>query len=187
MVDSDSLFNIRIFHLLYKMQISIKFESEEPLILDVKPNDTIESVKQTISKIKNVTPGDLNLVYSGNILNDELKLEDYEVAPRSEFHGIIKKMSIYGSVVIDGMQIVILHSENKRFLLNVRKTDKIGKMKTKISEKTELPTSQMLLFHGTSCLMNDDLTLKDAGIEDRTAVVVSVSTNSSADFANPNP
>ena len=75
----------------HKMKIYIRTTYGELIILDTKPDDTIETLKLMIEKEKGCHPSEQLLLFSGKVLDDRCTLRDYNIQRESTIHLIIVK------------------------------------------------------------------------------------------------
>ena len=72
------------------MQLFVKIQAESTLTLEVKPNDTIESIKQKIQEKKGIPPDQQHLVLKEEQLMNECTLSDYSIKSESFISLIVK-------------------------------------------------------------------------------------------------
>ena len=56
------------------------------IILDVEEADTIATVKELIAAVEDMAPEDQRLIYAGKMLEDAMKLSDYNIQKDSTLH-----------------------------------------------------------------------------------------------------
>lgn len=72
------------------MQIFIKALTAKTTILDIKKDDSIDTVKQKIQEKENISPDDQRLIFNGKQLEDEYTLSDLNIQRDSTLHLLLR-------------------------------------------------------------------------------------------------
>jgi ubiquitin-like protein Nedd8 len=65
------------------MLISIKTLSGRKLTLDVEPSQKVIEIKETLQEKEGIPKEQIRLIYSGKVINDEMKIEECNIQPGS--------------------------------------------------------------------------------------------------------
>lgn len=71
-------------------QIQVKTLTGNTLMLNVRPTDTILSIKQQIMQQQAIPVDQQRLICSGKQLEDNLKVEDYNITQDSVLHLVLR-------------------------------------------------------------------------------------------------
>ena len=148
------------------MQICVKTQTENTLILDVESSDTIAHVKTRIHAKHGILPSHSCLSYAGMLLDDGRTLADYNIPKNSTIH--------LGSRLRSAVNIFVKTQNGKSIILELHPFYTIRDVKIKIEENEGIPRDQQrLIFSGK--LLQDDRTLCDYNIKtDYTLQIFSV-------------
>jgi len=145
-----------IVRLKCAMQICVKTQTENTLILDVESSDTIAQVKTRIHAKHGILPSHSCLSYAGMLLDDGKTLADYNIP---------KDSTIYlGNRLRSAVNIFVKTQNGKSITLELQPFYTIKNVKIKIEEKEGIPRDQQsLIFSGK--LLQDERTLGDYNIK----------------------
>ena len=141
------------------MQISVKTLKGNTITLEVEATNTIEEVRAKIQD-RGIIPTDheqAQLVYNGKELRNERTLRDYDIQ-----HESILQLSL---CFIGDMQIFVRTPHmGKTFSIEVKASDTVANVKSKIQVKENLPTyQQRLIFAGKP--LDNQKTMREYNIQ----------------------
>ena len=146
---------------LWRMRIFITTATGPTILLDVKPSDTIYSVKDIVRRKEHIPPSRQSLVLAHQVLEDVKTLAYYNIQ-----HGTVLELHERRR----GMYIYVVTPPNKTITLEVTPRHTIGDVKRMIEDRTGIPLhTYRLLFH-CSKLWDDHLTLEDYQVETGTTL-----------------
>ena len=80
------------------IEIYVRIPTGKVITLNVKPSDSIESVKAKIEEKEGIPPGQQKLVYAGNYLQDGRTLQSYPIQKEATMHMILR---LWGGAVYE--------------------------------------------------------------------------------------
>jgi ubiquitin C len=138
-----------------RMQISFSFIGLR-IKLDVDSRDTIEGIKTKIQERLEIPLSLQRLLFEGSLLDDGMTLADYNIQKESTLHLEVCLRS--------GIQIFVKTLNGIKITLDVEGSDTIERVKAKIQERLEIPSSlQRLIFEDNE--LYDIRTLADYNIQ----------------------
>jgi ubiquitin C len=136
---------------LAPMQIYVKDTEGKTFLVDVKPTDAIEEVKEKIKDKQGIPKEHQRLAFKGLPLEDDKTLRDYGVQHKS-------------TLELKPMQIHVVTPAGKKVALTVDPNDKVKDVKRQVARKEGIPVDQQRLEFGGEPL-KDDNKLSDYGIQ----------------------
>ncbi|KAK1438155.1 hypothetical protein QVD17_03958 [Tagetes erecta] len=159
--DSGTLFDFSIntkstLMLLRKARVTIrlfiKTLNGEIITLDVKPSDTIETIKGMISMKVSIARDEQELIFNGMVLDNDDTLADYQIKQESTLT-LMRFSSGF-------MRVFIETGSGKTISLDVKPSDTLHQLKVKIFNSEGFrPCEQRLIWEGKQLL--DDATVAD--------------------------
>lgn len=119
-----------------RMQIFVMTTDGRKIILEVEPSNTIENVKSKIEDVAGIPTSPQTLLSAGKQLEDSQMLSDCDIQAESTLYLVLKHMKIFVKTIT-----------NRKIILNVKTSDTVGDVKSKIQEITKIPSYvQRLIF-----------------------------------------
>jgi ubiquitin C len=146
-----------------RMQIKVQTpEGKKTIQLEVKPKDTIESIKKRLQELEGIPVDEqtLALLNGKDVLLNPQTLADCGIQ-----NGSVLQLST-------GMKIDVKDWNGKKFTLDVIREDTIAQVKEKIKEKEGHPIHRQFLLFGGTFLDNDKKSLAQCGIQHKSLVNV---------------
>ncbi|KAD5803229.1 hypothetical protein E3N88_14589 [Mikania micrantha] len=150
------------------MLISIKTLTEEVIRLSVKPSDTISSLKAKIVGKVHISVNEQELIFDKTVLHNSNTLADC---------GIYNASTLTLMRVSNGlMRIFIKTLTGKTITMDVKPSETINNVKSKIYDKEKIPVCQqrlvMLLYNGRN--LEDSPTLADYNVPSEAIFTISI-------------
>ncbi|GLT89708.1 hypothetical protein SLE2022_076840 [Rubroshorea leprosula] len=165
------------------MQIFVRITAGKTIKIEVNGSDSIGYVKAVIQDKEGIPTNQQRLFYAGKVLTEDDTLADYNIQNESTLSLLPQEQGIRtdeGKVLCTGegssrslsQQIFIITQTGERIGLEVKASDTIGLVKTKIQESENItPNQQRLFFSGQQ--LEDSRTLADYKIdEDSTLLLI---------------
>ena len=144
------------------MQILVNIIRGKSYVLDVEASYTIEMIKNLIEAITNIPISQQRLFHETlELKKNYYSLDDYECSKAFNFNVLLKPKE----------QMVFINWINKKvFIVEIKLTDTIKNLKTKIQKLENIPYSKQKLFFDCDLLKDDNLTLNDYKIKNESII-----------------
>ena len=144
------------------MQILIKSTIDEKnIILDVKPSDTIKTIKTKIEEKEKIPQNQQILIFVGyELLENDKTLTDYKIQEQSTLYLALRRRE--GKAMKIAVNIL---SAEKIINLDVESVYTMEEVKKKIEEKEGIPIDQHRLVYAGKELKNDQ-TFEDYNLKE---------------------
>mgnify|MGYP002623310382 CR=1 FL=1 len=139
------------------MHIFVKTLGGQSAMISIESSDSVEDLKNKVQAKLDIATNQQELIFEGKILEDGLKLSDYNISHES---------TLYVSSV---RYVIIKALSGKSLIVNVNHYDFVWQLKDKICEKVGIPSNkQVLIFDGK--LLEDNKTLAHYQIEHESSI-----------------
>ena len=108
--------------------------SDEKVAIKVEPTWKVQDLKVKIEELLKHPIEHQKLAYKGKLLEDSNLLSEYEIRHKESIKLLISEPELEGSI-----KIFVRMLDGKRIEINVFGTDEIKKLRSKVSEKMEIP------------------------------------------------
>ena len=135
--------NVHLMLYRDEIQIFVKMLTENTITLDVKPSDTVYSVKVKIQEKEGIPPGQQGLMFAETQLEDDRTLSHYGIQDNSNLHLDRDRIQIFVSIL-----------NGKTISVHVRSSDTVESLKAKIHARNGASVEHQWLQYGGKALQN---------------------------------
>jgi ubiquitin C len=138
------------------MKIHVKKPNGEKITLIVKPENTVDDVKDMVKDRTAIPKDEQRLQHKGQPLDDKPTLKDYGIQDDD-------------ILILEPMEIYVQDPKGRRYTLVVEPTDTIDQIKNKLERQEGIPKeNQRLTFAGKPC--EDSKNLRNHGIKHKSVL-----------------
>ena len=146
------------------LNIFLDVMSQETIILEVDPSDTIANLKKKIKDRKGFPTEEQILDFHGRKLEDDRTVSDYSIQNNSTLSLVLPVSGKHYP-----MEVTLLMEAGRLSTLRVKPIDSISEVKQKIQDMTDVPPhKQILTFAGKE--LEDGCTISDYNIRNKSAI-----------------
>ena len=107
--------------------------------MEVRPEDSIASVKAKVHDSQGIPPEDQRLLHRGQQLEDEYTLDDYQIDKNATLSLVMRLRG--------GMYIFVKTLNGKTITIEVNPDEEVSKIKAKIKDKEGIPPHEQRLIY----------------------------------------